>query len=76
MKNYVTNSGDTWDLISFHLYGDERRVNELIDANLDHVETLVFSSGIRLSVPDIPQESINDSLPPWKRGTEDAGQTI
>ena len=32
-KTYTTVQGDTWDLISFALYGTEKYVGELMESN-------------------------------------------
>ena len=61
---YTTIQGDTWDSIAYDLYGDEKYMKYLIEANWSLLETLVFSSGTVLSVPDLPVES-DDDLPFW-----------
>lgn len=70
MTTYTTVSGDTWDQISFKIYGSEKYADKLVKANLDHVYTVVFSSNIVLNVPVI-QIEMSSSLPPWKRGDND-----
>lgn len=39
---YTTIQGDTWDLISFKLFGSEKYMKNLIEANWPLLETLVF----------------------------------
>lgn len=74
MGTYKTKSGDTWDIISFNTYGTESKVGVLIDANKEHIETVIFSSGIQLQIPSINDEAeTSEDLPPWKRGEVDAG---
>lgn len=65
-KSYTTIQGDTWDLIAYKTLGNEYLMSELIDANSAYRETAIFSAGITLTIPDIP-ESKQTSLPPWKR---------
>jgi phage tail protein X len=67
MREYVTVQGDTWDLIAFRVYGSEKYMTTLIEANPEHRETVFFSAGIRLTVPEI-SSPLPLSLPPWKRG--------
>lgn len=43
MTEYVTKQGDTWDAIAKRLYGDERFLDVLIRANINHRKTVVFS---------------------------------
>lgn len=61
---YKTVSGDTWDLISYKLFEDEKYMRHLLEANLPLTEILRFDSGIEITVPDIPEESADD-LPFW-----------
>lgn len=65
---YITKSGDTWDQISFTHYGREQYADNLVKANLSHVKTIIFSSGVELIIPDLPEEPVANDLPPWKRG--------
>ncbi|AJK27742.1 tail protein [Bacteriophage Lily] len=66
MTTYTTIQGDTWSTVAYKVYQDEKLLTVLINANLDHVNTVVFSAGVRLAVPSRPAE-IPSSLPPWKR---------
>lgn len=66
-NTYVTQQGDTWDLIALHTMGSEKYMSQLMEANYAHRETVIFSSGIKLIIPEIT-EPIPSNLPPWKRG--------
>lgn len=66
MKIYRTVLGDTWDLIAFKLYGNEYYMNQLLDANPKHLDTVIFEAGIVLNVPEI-SVPVSTKLPPWKR---------
>ena len=69
-REYTTILGDTWDIVAHRIYGDRKRgdlfMHLLLEANQAHRDTVIFSSGVRLVVPEIPA-GIPDSLPPWKR---------
>ncbi|WP_213024358.1 tail protein X [Brevibacillus reuszeri] len=67
MKTYVTTQGDMWDAIAYKELGNEQYMTALIDANPEHIDTVVFSGGVRLIIPAI-EEPEPDTLPPWKRG--------
>lgn len=67
MGTYTTIQGDVWDLIAYKLYGDEKYMKNLIEANWKYIDVVVFSSGTVLNVPDIPQEEI-DNIPFWREG--------
>lgn len=70
VKVYKTVSGDTWDLISYKLYGSEQYFYQLMRANLTLLSIAVFDSNIPIIVPEItPIASAVETskLPPWKR---------
>ena len=69
MDTYMTIQGDTWDLIAWRLYGAERYMQQLIEANWDHADTLIFSAGTMLKVPIIDKTETADEAPFWR--TED-----
>lgn len=68
MSSYTTTQGDKWDSISYKVYGTELYMSQLMQANPNHLTTVIFSAGISLKVPDLPPPIDND-LPPWKRVT-------
>lgn len=69
MATYKTIQGDTWDIISFRVYGDEHYIDRLIAANAAHRGVVLFPAGIVLDVPEIETDAVsNEDLPPWKRG--------
>jgi len=70
VKVYRTVSGDTWDLISYKVYGSEGYFHDLIRSNLRLIDIAVFDANIPIIIPEIAvEENDNDErLPPWKRG--------
>ena len=67
MRKYMTVQGDTWDLIAMKMYpdlGGEKFTTELIAANPKYVETVIFSAGIELNVPEVAVPA-SRLLPPW-----------
>ncbi len=66
MNKYTTIQGDMWDGIAKKLYGAETAMNVLLEANPEHIDTVVFSAGIVLDVPDYTAPT-PDLLPPWRR---------
>lgn len=64
---YKTVLGDTWDLIAFKVYGDEKYMPYLMKANPEYLDIIYFNSNINLICPDI-EIPLDESLPPWKRG--------
>ena len=70
VKVYKTVSGDTWDLISYKLYGSEQYFHQLMRANLNLLSIAVFDSNIPIIVPELDTntKAVDISkLPPWKR---------
>lgn len=70
VKVYKTVSGDTWDLISYKLYGSEQYFHQLMRANLNLLSIAVFDSNVPIIVPEIDVSNNNvdkSKLPPWKR---------
>ena len=70
VKVYKTVSGDTWDLISYKLYGSEKYFHQLMRVNLNLLSIAVFDSNVPIIVPEIDVSNNNvdkSKLPPWKR---------
>lgn len=68
-KIYKTVQGDTWDLVSYKLFGSEVFIPELMALNYERRMITVFSSGSSLIVPEVDtsQKDTQLNLPPWKR---------
>lgn len=66
MKTYTTVQGDTWDVIAKKVYGREKLADFLMANNFEHLDTMVFSSGVVMNIPDKPAGA-DVELPPWRR---------
>lgn len=66
MSVYRTVQGDTWDMIAYKQLGSTYYTDRLVSANLKYREIFLFTAGIELVLPEIP-ETLSSSLPPWKR---------
>ena len=64
--DYVTMQGDTFDILALDAYNDEFKAVEIIQANPQYGDVLVFDAGVILRIPHL-QESAPATLPPWKR---------
>lgn len=64
-SKYITKQGDTFDIISKEIYGDEKYADSIIKSNLKYIGTLIFDYGTELIIPevDIKEET---TLPPWR----------
>ncbi len=68
MATVATQHGETWDMISWRIYGDEHHVKKLMDANRKHRHVRIFSAGVKIRAPELdPDEQAASTLPPWKR---------
>lgn len=68
-KTYTTIQGDTFESIAWFQMGKSEYMWELIKANREHMETVVFDAGVMLTIPDIKaeEERRNEKTPPWRR---------
>lgn len=66
MRNYTTTQGDTWDIIAYKQLGSTDYMDRLINANPEHIGTLLFGAGVKLRLPEV-EEKRSSKLPPWKR---------
>lgn len=64
---YKTIEGDTWDLISYKVYGNEKYIKEIYQANIEYAKIAIFEGGIELKIPILEIKEVS-TLPPWKRG--------
>jgi phage tail protein X len=63
---YTTSSRDMWDAISFAVYGTEKFVSELMQANPSLIDIAVFDAGVQIVCPDIAVAA-SAQLPPWRQ---------
>lgn len=61
-SKYITQQNDTWDLISFKLFGDEKYTSHLLQSNTELTKIVIFQAGVIINVPVITQQ---DEVPPW-----------
>lgn len=71
MDIYVTSQGDTWDSIAYDLFGSEEYMGILMDANLDLLDILVFSSGTVIQVPEEIPEETDEDMPFWRQDNDE-----
>ena len=65
LRKYRTIQGDMWDGIARKVYGHERHMNVLLDANPEYRDIWVFPSDIVLKCPEV--SAVKPSrLPPWR----------
>lgn len=62
---YETAAGDTWDMISLFIYGDEKYAGYLMKNNPFLLGTVIFNAGTLVYTPDLPMEE-ETGLPDWR----------
>lgn len=66
-RDYVTAYGDTFDIIAFRFYQNEKLSHEIASANLQYADVVIFDAGIPLQIPILSVDNQPDTLPPWRR---------
>jgi phage tail protein X len=66
-SEHITAEGDTFDGLALFYYGDEKMASEIIQANPDYCDTLIFEAGITLTIPAVSTVTLPETLPPWRR---------
>lgn len=66
MNTYTTIQGDTWDLIAKKVYGDEKKLDVLMEYNFPVLDYTVFPEGIRLKIPELQTEE-TEHIPEWRK---------
>lgn len=62
-----TIEGDTFDSLALEFYNDEKLASAIIQANPDYCDTLIFSAGVELTIPEVIEVTMPETLPPWRR---------
>lgn len=63
---YITQQGDTFDMLALDAYNDESMASVIIHANPLYAGVLVFDAGVTLTLPIVEATSVQ-TLPPWMR---------
>lgn len=61
---YETKAGDTWDLIAFKLLGNENFMEDLLRANMELSEIVIFPAGVEVAIPFI-EKNRREGVAPW-----------
>lgn len=65
---YTAANGDTWDSIAYKVYNDEFQFVQIMEANRNFSDVVVFSGGESVYIPDeiITENTIIAT--PWQEG--------
>lgn len=72
-KEYTTREGDTFDALALEMYGEETLAHYIIEFNPDYADVLIFDANVALRLPIVEDVEMPDTLPPWRRNSEDGG---
>lgn len=65
--NYTARAGDTFDNLALQAYNDERMAAEIIKANPDYADVLIFDRPAALRIPIFDNAAQPETLAPWRR---------
>ena len=65
---YTTRLGDTFDRLALQAYNDEKMAGEIIKANPDYADVLIFENTVSLRIPKLENAAQPETLAPWRRG--------
>lgn len=74
MTYHTTVLGETWDSIAYSEYGDETKIQELMQEreNITLLDYEVFPAGVVVAVPELEEDSTYDEdLPDWRRDDDE-----
>lgn len=67
---YLCSAGEAFDSVALAVYGDEKYAAELMAANGEYLQRMVFSGGERLALPEIgtvlDRTGEDTGTAPWK----------
>lgn len=66
-KIYTTVEGDAFDALALAFFGNEKSASDIVAANPDYCDTLIFDAGVKLKIPDAATVTLPETLPPWRR---------
>ena len=64
---YITQEGECWDEIAKKVYGTEKLMHVLLEANSDLRKYLILPGNTKVICPEVEVETLPEVLPPWKR---------
>ncbi|QNM15519.1 tail protein X [Fusobacterium hominis] len=65
-NTYTTVPGDTWDLVAFKIFGDERFTGQLLKSNPSLTKLVILPPGLIIKLPKLNNTDENMEVsPPW-----------
>lgn len=65
---YITKQGDMWDYIAWMVYGNEKKIEVLLNAeeNREIMTVYIFSAGVKVWCPVEADPTELSARPPWR----------
>lgn len=74
-KTYITKQGDTFDSIAYSELGNEYLFIDLLEANVQYRDVIIFDSVIEIVIPDVEVDDF-DNVPEWLEEIEEDEEVL
>ena len=64
--DYTTRLGDTFDELALQVYNNEKMASEIITANPDYADVIIFDEEVTLRTPVFDETATTETLAPWR----------
>lgn len=64
--DYTTRLGDTFDELALQVYNNEKMASEIIAANPDYADVIIFDEEVTLRIPVFDETVTPETLAPWR----------
>jgi len=64
--DYTTILGDTFDELALQVYNNEKMASEIITANPDYADVIIFDEEVTLRIPVFDETATPETLAPWR----------
>lgn len=63
----IANQGETFDMLAYRLYTQERMSKYLREYNPQYSDVVIFEGGEKITVPVVSEIESKEALAPWRR---------
>ena len=64
--DYTTRLGDTFDELALQVYNNEKMASEIITANPDYADVIIFDEEVTLRIPVFDETATPETLAPGR----------
>ncbi len=62
---------ERFDALALEMYGEEMLAHYIAEFNPDYADVLIFDANVALRLPIVEGAETPETLPPWRRDSED-----